>query len=422
VPTAAHLLRLARDAAPTDGPPPPDTELLQRYVAVRDEAAFAELVRRDGPLVLRACRHILGEGGADDAFQATFLLLVRSARRLTRPGSLAGWLHAAAVRIATNARRGEERRRERERSRPIRSASPDDLTWREVREVLDREIAALPESYRLPVVLCHIQELGYEEAARRAGCPVGALRGRLERGKDQLRKRLARYGLPLAAPALVLGAPPPVSAALIEATMSAVRSGLNGTVPPALAGLLRPTGGLRMVLFVTPAAVILAALGAVIAASALTPKPPKSDPASALRSSSSPSPVPVVDANGDPLPAGAVMRLGTTRFRHGEWVRSVAFSPDGMQIASASFDNTVRIWDRETGKELRRLKGPFLEPHTVLYVNGGKQIVTAEGWYSGREANPIRIWDAQSGQLVRILVERGPRTKWRSGETTEVGG
>src|SRR5262245_47027245 len=106
VPTAAQLLRLARTASPTDTSATTDTELLRRYVTGRDEAAFAELVRRNGPLVLRVCRHVLGEAGADDAFQATFLLLVRSARRLTQPGSLAGWLHAAAVRIARDARRG----------------------------------------------------------------------------------------------------------------------------------------------------------------------------------------------------------------------------------------------------------------------------------------------------------------------------
>ena len=87
------------------------------------------------------------------------------------------------------------------RASPVAS---DEMSWREVREVFDTEIAALPECDRLPVVLCCVQELSYEEAARRVGCPVGTLRNRLDRGKERLRKRLARYGLPLAAPALVL--------------------------------------------------------------------------------------------------------------------------------------------------------------------------------------------------------------------------
>jgi DNA-directed RNA polymerase specialized sigma24 family protein len=96
-----------------------DTELLHQYVTHHDEAAFAELVRRNGPSVLRTCRQVLGEASADDAFQAVFLLLARSAGRFTRPGSLAGWLHAVAHRIALKARRADSRRRRRESSRPI---------------------------------------------------------------------------------------------------------------------------------------------------------------------------------------------------------------------------------------------------------------------------------------------------------------
>ena len=225
---ATRLLRLAREAA-APCTEPLDTELLRRYVADRDENAFTELVRRNGPIVLRACRNVLGEAGAEDAFQATFLLLVRSAGRLTRPGALAGWLHAAAVRIARRARRGESRRRRRELGSVSSVSAPDDLTWREVREVLDAELAALPEKYRVPLVLCYLQELSYEEAARQTGCPVGTLRGRLERGKERLRRRLARYGLPLAAPALVLGAPTQVPAALVRATLAAVRAAVVRT-------------------------------------------------------------------------------------------------------------------------------------------------------------------------------------------------
>jgi hypothetical protein len=153
----ACLLRLARKTAPPVGGDPADTELLRRYAAERDEDAFAELVRRNGPLVLRTCRHVLGEAGAEDAFQATFLLLARSAGRLTRSGSLAGWLHAAAVRIAGRARRGEGRRREREIVTDAPQVATDDLTWREVREVLDAELpmANAPE-IRGVCVLPHV--------------------------------------------------------------------------------------------------------------------------------------------------------------------------------------------------------------------------------------------------------------------------
>jgi DNA-directed RNA polymerase specialized sigma24 family protein len=156
VTSQARFVKLVSNIAPQADATTADTELLHRYAANRDEVAFAELVRRNGPIVLRACRHILGEAAADDAFQAVFLLLARSAHRLTRPGSLAGWLHAVAARIAQRARRSEERRRRREAACRIPPIAPDDLTWREVREVLDAEIAALPECYRLPVVLCYV--------------------------------------------------------------------------------------------------------------------------------------------------------------------------------------------------------------------------------------------------------------------------
>lgn len=348
----ARLLRLARETAPPVGDDPADSELLRRYAAERDEAAFAELVRRNGALVLRTCRHVLGEAGAEDAFQATFLLLVRSPGRLTRPGSLAGWLHAAAVRIACRARRAEGRRREREIVATAPPVAPDDLTWREVREVLDTELAALPEKYRVPLVLCYLQELSYEEAARRAGCPVGALRGRLERGKERLRKRLARYGLPLAAPALIVGCPPPLSAALIETTLGAIRSAKDGTVPPALAALLPTTGRLRVVLVLAPTLAALVAIGVTLAANGSpTLDPPKVDrpkPASPVAEAV---PQPTLDHLGDPLPPGAVARLGTRRLFGAVEPRWAAFSPDGRKIASQNWSG-VTANDAATGRTL----------------------------------------------------------------------
>jgi RNA polymerase sigma factor (sigma-70 family) len=346
VPTAAQLLRLASHTDPaTDTPAPADTELLRRYTSDRDEAAFAVLVRRNGPLVLRACRHVLGEAAADDAFQATFLLLARSARRLTRPGSLAGWLHAAAVKIARNARRGEDRRRKREATGPVHRPTPiasDELSWREVREVLDAEIAALPECDRLPVVLCCVQELSYEEAARRAGCPVGTLRNRLDRGKERLRRRLARYGLPLAAPVLVLGSPPPVPAALVEVTVGIVRTGTAGKIPPALAGLL-PTGRSGVSLLLASAVAAVAALSAVLAAGGRPVDPPKAEPPRPANATAAPPPR--ADLFGDPLPDGVLVRLGTTRSRAG--VHSFGLLPDGT-VVTVGPNLDIRTWSPTT--------------------------------------------------------------------------
>jgi RNA polymerase sigma factor (sigma-70 family) len=334
-----QLLRLARGARSeaTDG------DLLLRYARDRDEAAFAEVVRRNGPLVLRACRSVLGEATAEDAFQATFLLLARRAARLTRPGPLAGWLHATAVRVARDARRAAARARRREAAREApRSVPADDLTWREVREVIDAELAALPEKYRVPLVLCYLQELSYEESARRAGCTVGVLRGRLERGKERLRRQLARHGLPLSLPALVLGPPAAVSAALEAAALATVRAATTGgPVPAAVAGLAGQRAGLWAVLL-TPAAVALAAVGAVLAGAAHpAADPPAADPPRPAARVAPGEPAPRTDRFGDPLPEGAVMRLGTLRGTAN--ITSFGVAADGAVLTVGS-EADVRVW------------------------------------------------------------------------------
>ncbi|HEX4608216.1 MAG TPA: sigma-70 family RNA polymerase sigma factor [Urbifossiella sp.] len=329
-----RLLRMARDIQPAET----DGDLLGRYARDRDEAAFAELVRRNGPVVLRACRSILGDAGAaEDAFQATFLVLSRKAARLAHPGSLAGWLHATAVRVARDARRAAFRATRREAARvAIRPVPADDLTWREVREVIDAELAALPEVYRVPLVLCYLQELSYEDAAARAGCSVGALRGRLERGKERLRKRLARYGLPAAAPVLVVGCPTPAPAALVEATLATVRAvAESGRVSAAVAALARPRMRLRVSL--VSVVVGLAVVGVALAGAGLPaagpPPPPTRDAAD--------SPGPRVDRFGDPLPDGVLMRLGTIRARAA--VASFGVAPDGS-VVTASPAGEVHVW------------------------------------------------------------------------------
>ena len=127
MPSATSLLELARSTGPLAVAT--DADLLARYIADRDEAAFAEIVRRNGPNVLRACRTIAGPDAAEDAFQAVFLLLARKAARITRPGSLAGWLHAVAVRTARTARRSAARRRKHE-ANAVPLATPDEMRGR----------------------------------------------------------------------------------------------------------------------------------------------------------------------------------------------------------------------------------------------------------------------------------------------------
>jgi RNA polymerase sigma factor (sigma-70 family) len=190
-----------RLTAPRSAGDSTDGHLLRRFAAGRDPAAFDGLLERHGPLVLGVCRRVLRDPHeAEDAFQATFLVLLRKAGSLDGRTSLAGWLYTVAYRIALKVRAGAARRRALE-ARPAgpAPAGPDeDAAARELQPVLDEEIGRLPEKYRQPIVLCYLQGKTTEEAARLLGWPVGTVSGRLARARERLRARLGRRGLGLA--------------------------------------------------------------------------------------------------------------------------------------------------------------------------------------------------------------------------------
>src|SRR4051794_8170095 len=194
-----YIRRLAgaRRAAPS-----PDGQLLERFTAQRDEAAFATLVRRHGPMVLNVCRSVLRhEQDAEDAYQATFLVLVRKATSIRRPEAVAGWLYEVAYRVAVQAQADAARRRALERrAPPLADADPTlDMTLRDLRRVLHEELRRLPDKYRLPLVLCYLEGRSHEEAAGQLGWSKGTFRGRLDRGREHLRRRLAARGVALSA-------------------------------------------------------------------------------------------------------------------------------------------------------------------------------------------------------------------------------
>src|SRR5262249_3358893 len=198
-----HLRRLAsRHAADPDA----DAILLDRFVRRRDEEAFAALVRRHGPMVLCVCRRVLADAGAaEDAFQATFLVLARKAATVRPREALASWLHGVAYRVALKARSDGARRQYREMPTPELAPldpRPDplaELTARELLTAVDEEVRQLPEVYRLPVILCCLEGRTREEAARLLGWTPGSVKGRLERGRERLHARLVRRGLTLTA-------------------------------------------------------------------------------------------------------------------------------------------------------------------------------------------------------------------------------
>ena len=186
----------------------PDRGLLDHFArgGETSEAAFATLVERHGPLVLRVCRHLLADGHlAEDAFQVTFLLLARRARSIHDPDALAGWLHRVARRVALRARAGIRRRNDRERPEAgeIAVAADNPLERDELCAIVHEEIDRLGDAQRLPILLCALEGLSHEEAAQRLRWPVGTVKSRLVRGRRRLEGRLARRGL---APALALAA------------------------------------------------------------------------------------------------------------------------------------------------------------------------------------------------------------------------
>jgi RNA polymerase sigma factor (sigma-70 family) len=203
-----------------------DEELLDGFVARRDEAAFEALVRRHGPMVLGVCRRLLRHPqDAEDAFQAAFLVLVNKAGSIAHKELVANWLYGVAYRTASRARVAAGRRRARERQVSDMPGEQEAPAADDVLEMLDQELSRLPEKYRTPVVLCDLQSEPRAEVARRLACPLGTVSSRLSRGREMLRERLARRGVALSVPALAAvladGADAAVPAALVAHTVEA---------------------------------------------------------------------------------------------------------------------------------------------------------------------------------------------------------
>jgi RNA polymerase sigma factor (sigma-70 family) len=180
----------------------PDRELVERLRAGPDEAAFRAVLDRHGSMVFRVCRRVLAApADVEDAFQATFLVLVRRGHAIRRRESLAGWLHGVARRTALKLRTQSDRRRRREgrAARPASGVLPDDAPWGEVKGVLDDELGRLPDACRAALVLCYLEGRTQDEAAARLGVSKSTLRRNLDRGRDLLGRRLARRGVALAA-------------------------------------------------------------------------------------------------------------------------------------------------------------------------------------------------------------------------------
>src|SRR5262249_35984530 len=198
--------------------------LVREFVGQRSEDAFAAILKRHGPLVFAVCLRMLRDNtDAEDAFQATFLVLTRKAGSIRQQETLPAWLHRVALNICRTIKLAATRRQAHERQAIDMSQTPppDEVELRDWQSVLHDEVDQLPEKYRIPVVLCYLQGLTHEEASRRLGWPLGSVKGRLARARELLRTQLARRGLTFTGAAL--------TTALAESATAAV--------PPALLGV-----------------------------------------------------------------------------------------------------------------------------------------------------------------------------------------
>jgi RNA polymerase sigma factor (sigma-70 family) len=386
-------------AAPCDSAAASDAHLLDRFRATGDEAAFAALVRRHGPLVMGVCRRVLRHHqDAEDAFQATFLVLARNAASVRRGTSLASWLYGVARRVAGNVRRAESRRQARERrATNVRHAQPDlETAWRELQAVLAREVERLPEKYQLPFVLCCLEGRSKAEAAAQLGWKEGTVSSRLAEARKRMQQRLARRGLTLAAALCAVAAAADTASALpsalVTTTVSAALGARAGTAAAASARVAALANGVTKAMFASKvkaatalllAVVLLAtAVGAGIHRAVAEPPAREAAPPAEAKSDKAPAARPEkADAPADPLPAGVVLRLGATRLRHGRSVSQLALSPDGTKVAAYG-GGQLSLWDTRTGGVVRRVELPKqaeMLQATLAWLADGRGIVLLQG-------------------------------------------
>jgi RNA polymerase sigma factor (sigma-70 family) len=341
-----------------------DRQLLERFLASRDEVAVEVLVRRYGPLVLGVCRRVLHNAhAAEDAFQAAFLVLVRKAPSLLSCERLGGFLYRVAYRLALRARANEARRQRREAlaARNRLDGERPATAENELLVALEEELHRLPEKHRTPLVLCYLEGKTSEQAAQLLGCPRGSMGARLEQARERLRERLAQRGYPVGAAgvAAVLstataGAAVPLpllcNTARAAVWFAGEQAGSAGFVSSAAVALARSACRATLLDQMKVAAALLLITALLGTGATLLLRAASSPPV--------PPPLPQVIEGPGELPRGAIARMGTTRLRHGDAVFFAACTPDGKRLVTAGRDKTVRLWDLATGKEIRRFDWP----------------------------------------------------------------
>ena len=395
---------LRNDAVRTDG------ELLESFVHQRDDAALATLVHRHGSMVWGVCQRVLrSHHDAEDAFQATFLVLVRKAATIRDKELVANWLygvaHQTAVRVRTTAaKRGFRERQVTEMPEP---AVTKEDRWNDLKPLLDQELSRLPAKFRVPIVLCDLEGKTRQEAARQLGWPEGTVAGRLARGRTMLAKRLTRRGVVTSGVALAAmlsqnAASASVPTSVLDCTIKAVSllatgQATGGVISSTVATLTERVLKAMWIAKLKTGLAILSAV-ATVAIGVVTISASTQGPVEVTAAVSNTAP----PANHDePSPGIPKPKRPDTFQGHTETVLSAAFSSDGKTLASGSEDNTIKLWDVATGKERFTLKGHTQPVWSVAFSPDGMTL--ASGSWDGT----TKLWDVATGKERASLLGPG---------------
>lgn len=408
--TVSHLVRaLAEDTEARS-----DRDLLNRFVADGDQAAFSALAARHAGMVFGVCRRALPRAAdAEDACQAVFLLLAQKAGRVRWRSSVAGWLYTAARRIARNARISAERRARREARAavPEAVAPADAMTGRELSALLDDELGRLPPRYRDPLVLCCLEGLTQDEAAGRLGVPIETLRTRLKRGRKRLAAALTARGCDLGIALLAVAAS---SAATTAAKLAHSIQAGTGSASPAAIALARGAGHplltpIRSVMLATVVAAAALGLGAT-----LNPRVPAQPP------------------KGTDQPAVEKQRtiatFGAGRFTANALVGDARYSHDGKRIVAYA-GGTLYVWDASDGSLLRTMEtklggmpdpGWPYERDRPFAMHPKKPLIAIGGIRDDKTV--LQVWEFETGKLAAETISpcRGLRVLAWTPDGTEL--
>jgi len=382
-----------------------DWELVERFVTNRDEAAFAVLVDRHGPMVFAICRRITpNDQDAEDALQATFLVFVRKASTLQSTGSLRSWFHGVAVRLARKVRDKalQQARLKKKLAEQCGSPSIDRMTLGEVQSILDEELAGLAEHYRSVILLCCLEGKSREEAALELGWKLGTVKIRLERGREALRRRLLRRGLTLSSAMLSTFLAPQAAFASIPVRLvaSVVNAGVAFAANRSVAGMVSGAavglaeGVLRSMALakVKLLAVLLCVGFCTLVTSALAwhwTTSPAGDPTAPPARTS---PNPPMPARADEPGPSWKQQFALEGHKGPLW--AIAFAPDQQTVATGGEDRSVLLWDLQQRKLIKSLGSTQRTVRALRFSPDQSRLFSFED-------RMVRTWDVTSHQHVR---------------------